>query len=96
MATITHFGDPCIHCGVNHDEVLPGDCKGDTKKSIPGLFRSLGVRWDNVEHFLVLFSDGHTEDRWNHISEHAASYHFGYSSELVHPPPYSQTLRRVS
>jgi hypothetical protein len=23
----THFGDPCVHCGIPHDEVPPGPCK---------------------------------------------------------------------
>lgn len=30
---ITHFGDPCIHCGIPHDEVPSGACRGDTSKA---------------------------------------------------------------
>jgi hypothetical protein len=28
-----HFGDPCIHCGVPHDEVPPGPCSGRAPQS---------------------------------------------------------------
>lgn len=24
-----HYGDPCIRCGVGHDNVPPGPCRGD-------------------------------------------------------------------
>lgn len=24
----THFGDPCVHCGIAHDDAPPGPCKG--------------------------------------------------------------------
>ncbi len=27
MSDKYHFGDPCIHCGVAHDDVPPGPCK---------------------------------------------------------------------
>lgn len=30
-------------------------------------YRSLGVRWDNVEHFLIQMSNGDFVDRWEHI-----------------------------
>lgn len=30
-------------------------------------WRSLGVRWDEVEHFLILMSSGEIVDRWEHI-----------------------------
>lgn len=29
-----HFGDPCIHCGIPHDDVPKGDCKGDKGKAV--------------------------------------------------------------
>ncbi len=90
---MTHFGDPCIHCDTPHDDVPVGPCMGDLRKVRPVRFRSLGVRWDNVEHFLVLMSDGSFEDRWHHISENAPYYHFGYSA-FGSPPEYDQNLRR--
>lgn len=65
--TMTHFGDPCIHCHIAHDDVAPGPCTGDRSKAIPIAYRSLGVRWDNVEHFLIQMSDGTVTDRWEHI-----------------------------
>jgi hypothetical protein len=30
-------------------------------------WRSLGVRWDKVEHFLIRMSSGEIIDRWEHI-----------------------------
>jgi hypothetical protein len=90
----THFGDPCRHCGIPLDDVPVGACEGDSKKAIPLAYASLGVRWDRVEHCRVRFSDGRIEDRWNHISEHAPYYHFGYSDELKHPPRFDDKLRR--
>lgn len=29
-----HFGDPCIHCGIAHDEVPKGNCNGDKEKAV--------------------------------------------------------------
>lgn len=29
----THFGDPCIHCGIPHDDVPIGPCQGDREKA---------------------------------------------------------------
>lgn len=90
--TFLHFEDPCVHCGLAHDKVAPGPCQGDPAKAVPMAYRSLGVRWDHVEHFRILFSDGRIEDRWAHISEHAAERHFGRYNELHHPPRLDQTL----
>lgn len=89
-----HFGDPCIHCGIPHDEIASGDCTGDFKKAIPIAFASLGVRWDHVEHHRVRFSDGRIEDRWNHISENAPYFHFGHSDVLISPPRYDESLKK--
>lgn len=89
----THFGDPCLHCGIPHDEVAAGPCTGDAAKAIPVAYCSLGVRWDGVEHFRVRFSDGRVEDRWNHISERAPYHHFGWSDTLVYPPRYDGALK---
>lgn len=62
-----HFGDPCIHCGTPHDAVDPGPCRGDPDKAKPIAFRSLGARWDKVEHLLIRMSDGRVEQVWEHI-----------------------------
>jgi hypothetical protein len=29
---LAHFGDPCIYCGIPHDDVPPGPCRGDRTK----------------------------------------------------------------
>jgi hypothetical protein len=30
-----HFGDPCVFCGKNHDEVIPGACSAFYEKPRP-------------------------------------------------------------
>ena len=34
LRPMTHYGDPCIHCGTPHDEVSIGPCTGDPKKAV--------------------------------------------------------------
>jgi hypothetical protein len=63
---MTHFGDPCIHCGIPHDDVSRGSCHGDATKAKPIAYRLLGTRWDHVDHFLILMSTGEIVDRWEH------------------------------
>jgi hypothetical protein len=64
---MTHFGDPCIHCGIAHDDVPVGPCHGDPTKAKPIAYRSFGVRWDHVEHLAIRMSDGRIEQVWEHI-----------------------------
>lgn len=90
---VTHFGDPCIHCSTPHDRIPVGPCTGDLSKAVPIAFCSLGVRWDKVEQCRIRMSDGSVIERWNHISEAAPFWHFGYSDQLRHPPRYDETLR---
>lgn len=92
---MTHFGDPCIHCGISHDDVPPGPCMGDLRKVICVAYQSLGVRWDHFEHFLLLMSDGTFEDRWYHISERAPYYHFRYHHNFGDPPRYRRDLAEL-
>ena len=87
----THFGDPCIHCGVPHDDVPSGPCTG-TSPPVPVAFATISVRWDGVEHFRVRYSDGHIEDRWDHASMNAPYYHFG-AKQFGSPPEYDPKLK---
>lgn len=89
---MTHFGDPCIHCGLPHDDVPVGVCQGDASKAKPIAYRSLGVRWDHVEHFRIRWSDGRVTELWEHIDMSGPYYHFGHSDRLVHPPRYDENL----
>lgn len=59
---------------------------------IPIAYRSLGVRWDGIEHFRIKMSDGSILERYNHISEHAPYYHFGWADDFISPPRYDPTL----
>lgn len=90
---MTHFGDPCRHCGVPHDDVEIGACKGDAAKAVPIAYCKLGQRPDGYERFAIRFSDGRVETRWSHPSFHAPYYHFGYSDDLIQPPRYDQRLK---
>jgi len=46
-----HFGDPCVHCGIRHDEVPAGLGQGDPAKAVPIAYRSMGVRGDGSSGF---------------------------------------------
>jgi hypothetical protein len=63
----THYGDPCIHCGIPHDDVPVGACEGDSRKSIPIACRFLGMQWDGACRFYVRFSDGRVEEVWQSL-----------------------------
>jgi hypothetical protein len=92
MTMQTHFGDPCIHCGLTLDQFQVGACTGDAAKAKPIAYRSLGVRWDGVEGFLVRMSTNQVVERWHHISEHAARRGFNMLGEMQPPPRYDQRL----
>lgn len=88
MSALLHFRDPCVHCGTPHDEVQPGPCLGDPTKAVPMRWRSLGVRWDGVEHFLIQMSDGTFTERWEYVAHHIA--YFGYLAGVR----FDHTLQR--
>ncbi len=90
--TLHHFGDPCVHCGIGHDDVPPGPCQGDPSKAVPISYRHMELRWDGVDHYLVEFSDGRVTERYHHYSECAPYWHFGWARELQQPPRWNQRL----
>lgn len=57
---ITHFGDPCIHCGVGHDDAKVGPCKGNRSKAKILAYCVDLQRWENsgVERVLCRMSTG--------------------------------------
>lgn len=89
----THFGDPCIHCGVPQMELEPGACQGDPSKAKVIGYASLGVRPDGVEHYRYRLSTNDVREAHRHVSEHAPYYHFGRSHDLIQPPPYDARLK---
>ncbi len=92
MTTLYHFGDPCVHCGIPHDDVPIGPCQGDPAKAVPIAYRSMGVRPDGIERFLIRFSDERVEERHFHVSEQAPYWHFGYSDSRRQPPRHDDRL----
>lgn len=89
----THFRDPCIHCGLPMEAVEVGACKGDPSKKIAIAYRSLGVRWDGYEHFLVRWSTNEVVERWCHHSEQAAYHGFKAFGDLQQPPRYDPNIK---
>lgn len=89
----THFKDPCIHCGTAMEGVAVGACPGDAKKAIPIAYRSLGVRWDGYENFLIRMSTNEVVERWHHISEQAP-YRGFVNGDIQQPPRYDPKLVR--
>lgn len=94
MTVQTHFRDPCIHCGTPIEDVAVGACPGDAAKAIPIAYRSLGVRWDGYEGFLVRMSTNQVVERWCHTSMCAPYRHFAMLGDIQQPPPYDAKLSR--
>jgi hypothetical protein len=93
MMTLYHFGDPCVHCGIPHDEVPVGPCQGDPAKAVPMAYQSMGVRPDGIERFLIRFSDDRVDQRDFPVSQQAPYWHFGYSDRRRQPPRLDDRLR---
>lgn len=82
----THFGDPCIHCGKAMEDFDVGACQGEKSKAIAIAYRSLGVRWDGYEHFLVRLSTNEVVERWCHYSTQAPYRGFKMLGDIQQPP----------
>lgn len=89
----THFGDPCVHCGLSLDEMKPGACEGDPAKAVVTDYAVVETRWDGVEHYRYRLSTNEVREVHRHVSEHAPYYHFGRSDELTNPPRYDARLK---
>jgi hypothetical protein len=89
----THFKDPCIHCNTAMEDVASGPCSGDRSKAIAIAYKSLGVRWDGYEHFLVRMSTNEVVDTWRHISEQAPYRGFNMLGDIQDPPRYDPNLQ---
>src|SRR3546814_8793265 len=63
-----HFGDPCIFCGVGHDDIEPGPCPANDGKIHVAHYASLGVRQDGVEHYRYRTTDGKVHEVYSHVS----------------------------
>ena len=65
-----HFGDPCIHCGVPHDDVPVGPCMGDRSKAIPLAYCVDRQAYENTgsgaETILCFMSTGEIHTEWRH------------------------------
>ncbi len=70
----THFGDPCIHCNVPHDEVEVGACKGSPEKAIVLGYCVARQAWQNpgsgCDTVLCKMSDGSVRQEARHPAEH--------------------------
>jgi hypothetical protein len=70
----THFGDPCIHCSVPHDDVAPGACPGDASKAVVIAYCVDRQAWQKpgsgCDTILCLMSTGAVSVTARHPSEH--------------------------
>lgn len=89
-----HFGDPCVHCSIGHDDVPAGPCQGDPTKAVPIAFRSMETRHDGVTRYLIKLSSGQVIEHHSHAGEHAPYTHWGRFDELRQPPRYDPQLTR--
>ena len=55
-------------------------------------YKSLGVRWDGIEHFLLRHADGSVTERYGHISYHLPYRGFSMLGDYQQPPTYDRTL----
>lgn len=55
-------------------------------------YKSLGVRWDGVERFLLRHEDGRVTERYGHISYHLPYRGFSMLGDYQQPPAYDLTL----
>ena len=78
---MAHFGDPCIHCGIGHDDLTVGPCQGDPNKVKPIRLGVIRQAWQNpvtqCDDIIVLMSDG-----WTRRESHYPSEHWRYSERL--------------
>lgn len=69
-----HFRDPCIHCGIGHDDVPPGPCLGDPKKAVVVAYCVDRQAWQNpgsgADTVLCAMSDGSILTEARHPAEH--------------------------
>ena len=89
----THFKDPCIHCGKAIEDFEVGACQGDPAKAVVIAYRSLGVRWDGYETFLVRLSTNEVRQQVHHISVQAPYRGFSMLGDIQTPPRHDETLR---
>lgn len=87
-----HYDDPCIHCGIPHDDVPAGACNGNATKAIPIAYRKVETRWDGYDLHRVRYSDGSIREHWSHVSMHAPYRHWGRFDELTQPPRWDAAL----
>jgi hypothetical protein len=61
-----HFGDPCIHCSIPHDDVPVGSCEGDPAKAKILAYCVSRQAWENpgsgAETVTCAMSDGSIRD----------------------------------
>lgn len=70
----THYGDPCIHCGLPHDEVAPGPCTGDGAPIVVA-YRIDRQAWqtsNGADLVLCWMSDGSLRQEGHYPQEHWA------------------------
>jgi len=74
MKQMAHFGDPCIHCNIAHDDFPVGPCQGDHSKAKIIRFGLARQAWQNpvtqCDDVVILMSSGEMFRESHHPSEH--------------------------
>lgn len=92
-ARFAHFGDPCMFCGVGHDDLAPGPCPKNDGKVRVAHYAVVDRRWDGVERYRYRTTDGKVHEVSAHISFKLPYWHFGYCDDFVNPPKWDEGLK---
>ena len=94
----THFGDPCIHCGTDHDKVEVGPCKGDRDKAIVLKYCVGRQAWQNpgngCDDVYCLMSNGEIRNDVRHPSEWWWSNDWFKKAEVLAPHEFIERYGR--
>lgn len=85
---MTHFGDPCIHCAIPHDDVPPGPCRGDSKKARVLAYAVIRQGWENLggaDTVRMAMTDGSLRTEGRHAAEHWPYNSYFRSAEVLAP-----------
>lgn len=97
---MTHFGDPCIHCGIPHDDVPIGPCQGDRAKARVLAYCVSRQAWENpgsgAETILCAMSTGEIRTEWRHPYEHWWTAAMFKEAEVLAPDEFRRRFARRS
>lgn len=95
----THFGDPCIHCAIPHDDVPVGPCKGDREKARVLAYCVSRSAWQNpgsrADTILCAMTNGETRTDTRHPAEHWWNNDWFKSATVLAPHEFYSRYTRT-